>query len=219
MTESVHKLTEPWTLVLTPREAGEYRAQDFPPLLDMLAGLVTPNSGRTRGGVNDPSTRSVVDVKALDLLVGIQDVVGAWSVEFRVQGFTGLSLVTQTARVAAAIDTAWRTGQLLEHDYTRRLNMFDRWAAQVWDLVEPPLTVPLREATCPECGRSKWANENDEWVDNLLVSFRDGGDVQAECRWVSCTFLAVGPRALRDLGFHVGATVDDDTLKEMGVSW
>jgi hypothetical protein len=212
--ESVHRLTEPWTIVLTPREVGEYRAQDFPPLLDMLADMVVPDRGRTMGGVNDPASRSVLDVKALDLLVHIQDVAGAWATEY---GVTALALTGKVHGVTITLDTERRGSRITEADYTRRLAYFDRWAAQIWDLVEPPLQVPLREATCPDCGRAKWANENDEWVDNLLVSYREGGEVQAECRWNSCTFLAVGPVALRQLGFHVGATVDDEALRAMGI--
>lgn len=212
---SVKKLVNPWVAVV--KVEGAWVAQDFPPLLDMLATLVVPDKGRTMGGVNDPSTRSVVDVKALDLLMHIQDVVGSWVTEFRVSGFTPDTLATRANGLNLMIEARWRTSQMTEADYLRRLAYFDRWAAQIWDLVEPPLQVPLRDATCPQCDRAKWVNENDEWTDNLLVSFRDGGEVQAECRWSSCTFLAVGPRALRELGFHVGATVDDETLKDMGI--
>lgn len=216
MTEpSVKKLVSPWVAVV--KAQGAWVAQDFPPLLDMLATLVVPNNGRTKGGVNDPSTRSVVDVKALDLLMHIQDIVGSWVAEFRMGGFTPDTLTTRVDGLNLLIEARWRTSQMLESDYLRRLAYFDRWAAQIWDLVEPPLQVPLRDATCPECGRAKWANDSEEWVDNLLVSYREGGEVQAECRWASCTFLATGDRALLELGYHVGATVDEETLKDMGV--
>jgi hypothetical protein len=213
--ESVHRLTEPWTLVLTPKEAGTYRAQDFPPLMVMLAGLVTPNAGRTRGGVNDPSTRSVLDVKALDLLMHIQDVTRSrltlWGVRVSKD---------DTVDVRAfhnRLETLRSSGGIREDEYHHLSAYFQRWADSIWDLVEPPLQVPLRDATCPVCGRAKWVNENDEWVDALLVSYRDGGDVQATCRWNSCPFVAVGPRALLELGFHVGASSDEDALRSMGV--
>ena len=46
--EAVHKLTQPWVLVLTAKEAGEYKPQDFPPLLEMLQTLVAPSKNSTR---------------------------------------------------------------------------------------------------------------------------------------------------------------------------
>lgn len=213
--ESVHRLTEQWTLVLTPKEAGTYRAQDFPPLLEMLQSMVVPDRGRTMGGVNDPSARSVLDVKALDLLMHIQDVTRS-----RLTGWGVRVSKVDTADVRAfhdRLETLRSSGGIREDEYHHLTAYFQRWADSIWDLVEPPLQVPLREATCPVCGRAKWVNENEEWVDALLVSYREGGEVQAQCRWRSCTFLAVGPKALRELGFHIGATADDDGLRSMGV--
>lgn len=208
-------MTEPWTLVLP--SAG-YRAQEFAPLLDILQDLVAPNSGKTVGGVSMPSQRNVVDVKALDLLMGVEDVVGAWLFEWNTPLGKGQDSLTVRVRVfAKLLEVRWASGGVTEQAYNHLTGTLIRWAGQIWDLVEPPLQVPLRDASCPECGRAKWVNENEEVTDALLVSYRDGGEVQAECRWNSCTFLASGDRALLELGYHVGATVDEDTLRDMGV--
>ncbi len=211
--EAVHKLTQPWVLVLTAKEAGEYKPQDFPPLLEMLQTLVAP-SKNSRGGGRDAATKNVLDVKALDLLLHIEDVLRAWLWEWSVPSS---GLLADVLAFHERLETLWRTGQIIESDYLRLSGYPMRWAAQIWDLVEPPLQIVLRDATCPVCDRAKWVNEHEEWVDNLLVSYREGGDVQAECRWRNCPGLWVGPRALRELGFHVGATTDDDALREMGV--
>jgi hypothetical protein len=210
--ESVHRLVNPWVYVLTPKEAGAYKPQDFPPLLDMLATIVTP-SKNSRGGGKDASTRSILDVKALDLLMHIQDVVRGWLREWSIRSD---ELRADVLTFHERLETLWRTAQIAESEYLRLRGYLDRWAGQIWDLVEPPLQIVLRDATCPVCDRAKWINENEEWVDNLLVSYRDGGDVQAECRWRSCTGLWVGQRALRELGFHIGATSDEEALREMG---
>lgn len=212
---AVHRLTETWTKVLP--EAG-YRSTDFPPLIDILQDLVTPNAGRTVGGASAPSQRNVLDVKALDLLMGVEDVVGAWLYEWNTPLSRGQdSLRVRVAVFAKLLDVRWQSGGITEQAYNHLSSALIRWAGQIWDLVEPPLQVPLRDASCPECGRAKWVNENEEVTDALLVSYRDGGDVQAQCRWASCTFLATGPRALLELGFHVGAERDDDTLRDMGL--
>jgi len=207
---AVHRLTEPWTLVLSTEG---YKPQDFPPLLEILRGLVAPNSGRTKGGVNDPATRSVLDVKALTLLMHIEDVVGAWVNEW---GIPTRGLIPQVVAVSKAAEDRWRTSTLTESDYLNITSHFQRWADQIWDLVEPPLQVPLRDAACPRCERAKWVTDEGEWVDNILVSYRDGGTVQAECRWRNCVGLWSGPSELRELGFSLGVQADAAALSEMG---
>lgn len=212
--EAVHKLTQPWVLVLSAKEAGEYTPQDFPPMLEMLKTMVAP-SKNSRGGGGDAATRNVLDVKALDLLLGIEDVLRAWLWEWSAPA---KDLVSDALAFHDRLETLWRTAQIAERDYLRLSAYPVRWAAQIWDLVEPPLQIVLKESTCPICDRAKWVNENEEWVDNLLVTYREGGEVQAECRWRNCPGLWVGSRALRELGFHVGATSDEEALKEMGVA-
>ena len=209
----VHRLTENWATVV--KVQGKYLAQDFPPLLDMLQNLVTPNTGRTVGGANDPATRSVIDLKALDLLMEIQDIVRSRLNEWGIT--SARDLKADALGFHTRLDALWRATTITEGDYLRLSAYPVTWAQRIWDLIEPPLQLPLKEATCPKCNRAKWINENEEHVDNLLVSFREGGDVQAECRWKSCDGLWYGAKALRELGFHVGATVDDDALREMGI--
>lgn len=211
--EAVHRLTEPWTTVV--RVGGRFQAQDFPPLLDMLAQMVTP-SKNSRGGGGEASTRSVLDVKALDLLMVIQDVSRSWL-------YNWSTPVTKDARVDvgrfwARLQTLHTSGAIADGEYTRLTRYPDAWAAQIWDLIEPPMQVPLRGVSCPECDRAVWVNDEEEQSPALLVSYREGGSVQAECRWRSCGFIAVGDRALLELGYHAGATVDAEALKEMGIS-
>lgn len=213
LSPAVLKLTEPWVIVLSPKEAGSWKAQDFPPLLDMLATLVVPGMEKMGGG-SSPSTRSLADLKALELLMHIQDVVRAWLHEWRIPASGDLKV--DTVAFDTRLDALWRSTSISEPEYLRLNAYAATWATRIWDLIEPPLQVPLKEATCPKCNRAKWINENEEHVDNLLVSFREGGDVQAECRWRNCDGLWYGAVALANLGFHVGATVDKEALREMG---
>lgn len=215
LSNPVHRLTQPWVLVLNPAEAGTYKPQDFPPLLEMLQGMVTPNSGKTRGGANDPAARSVIDVKALDLLTAIEDTTRAWLHEWR-QPVTR-TITTDVQTFYRHLETLWRTAGISESEYVGLSESPERWARAIWDLIEPPLQVPLRATSCPRCGRSKWVNEHGEWVDNLLVSYRAGDEVVALCRWRSCGASWTGPRELRELGFSLGVQADEATLTEMGV--
>lgn len=214
LNEHIDKLINPWTMVLTAKEAGSHRPQDFPPMMDMLRTLVRPNMERTGGG-SSPATRNLVDTTALTLLMHIEDVTRAWLVQWgvKVSGEIKLDLRGYNDR----LDALWRTDAITQTEYTRLLSYPETWAGKIWDILEPPLQVTLKEAECPNCGRAKWINENDDHVDNLIVSYRDGGEVQAECRWNDCNGFWAGTRALRELGFHVGATVDDDALRAMGV--
>jgi hypothetical protein len=211
--EYTNRLTNNWTLVIDKRETGKELHQDFPPLLDMLATMVRPNMERTGGG-SSAATRNLIDTKALTLLMHIEDVSRAWLIEWGIK-VTG-DRKADVAAYSERANTLHRTGVITETDWLRLTSYPQTWVGRIWDLIEPPMQIPLKEAECPKCGRAKWINENDEHVDNILASYRDGGEVQAECRWNDCDGYWVGPRQLRELGFHVGATVDDDALREMG---
>lgn len=215
LSDPVHRLTEPWVLVLSPAEVGTYKPQDFPPLLTMLQGLVTPNSGKTRGGANDPSARSVLDVKALDLLTSIEDTTRAWLSEWREPISRDLAVDVRVFYLR--LEALWSSRAITESEYVGLSELPARWARAIWDLIEPPLQVPLRATACPRCGRHKWVNEDGEWVDALLVSYRKSDEVVAVCRWRSCGASWTGPRELRELGFSLGVQADEDTLTEMGV--
>lgn len=211
--KAVQRLTQPWVTVV--RVDGSFRAQDFPPLLDMLAGMVTP-SKNSHGGGGEASTRSVLDVKALDLLMVVEDVTRAWLFNWSVPASKDLR--ADVVAFHTKLEALWSSGAIGEAEYGRLSRYFESWATQIWDLIEPPLQVPLRGVSCPLCARSVWVNDDEEMSPALLVSFRDGGSVQAACRWASCVFVAVGDRALLELGYHAGATVDAEALKEMGLS-
>ena len=126
---ATHRLTETWTLVLP--SAG-YKAQEFPPLIEILEGLVTPNAGRTVGGASAPSQRNVLDVKALDLLMGIEDVVGAWLFEWNTPLQKGQDALTVKVRVfATLLDIRWRAGHVTESQDTHLSNTLIRWANDI----------------------------------------------------------------------------------------
>ena len=215
MTEStsyaVHRLTEPWTLILA---SEGYTARDFPPLLEILQTLVA-SSNNNRGGGGLAHTRNLLDSKALDLLMHIQDVAGAWLFEWDVKA---AGLIPQVAAFARTLEVRWRTSQLTETAYTNLSNGLERWANQIWDMYEPPARVPLRASTCPACHRAKYVTDAGDESDALVVTFGDAGEPRADCQWGDCGAAWAGAESLIALGKRIGATLDQDTLRDMGVA-
>jgi len=209
MSDALNRLINPWQLTITVN--GEDRMQHFPPLIDMLHNIVG-SSNNNRGGGGLPSTRNMLDTKALDLLINIEDVTRAWLQEWEVGG---------TGDLKADLTLFEHAVQLLdetEHGALRdRLAAYpDQWAARIWDLIEPPLQRRLRDTECPKCGRAKWVNENEEHNDNLTITHRPGQEVTAECSWVDCGAVWVGQDGLKALGRQIGVEFDTSMLETEG---
>lgn len=221
----MQRLTEPWTITVTIDEKARIpyagvSVREFPPLIDMLRGHVTPDTGKTMGGANDPSSRSVLDVKSLDLLMHIEDVVRAWLGEWRIP----------TADIREDLRAFWerlsalhRADSIDQIVYEGLAAMPDVWAVRIWDLIEPPHRITLRGASCPRCDRAKFSNSDGESADNLLVLWRDGQEPTAECQWDDCSAIWVGESGLKALGRELGEefnidailTVDDTRITTM----
>lgn len=216
MTEStsyaVHRLTERWTLIL-PTEG--YAAREFPPLLEILESLVG-SSNNTRGGGGLAHTRNLLDTKALDLLMHIQDVAGAWLFEWDVI-VTAPGIAGRVGAFADRLETLWRGGSLPERNYVNLSANLERWAVSIWNLYEPPARVPLRQSACPSCHRAKVTNDAGDETDALVVTFGDAGEPRADCQWADCGAVWAGAESLIALGDRIGATLDPEALREMGV--
>lgn len=199
MSEGFNRLVYYWSLEVDV--AGEPVVQSFRPLVEELTELVRPSTN-TRGGGGLPSTRNVIDVKALDLLTHIQDVTRAWLHEWNTPGagttrddlilFVGTA---NTLHTSGALDTpVWE-----------RLTAYpDVWAGRIWDLLEPPLQRPLRDSPCPRCGAGKATTEAGETVDAIVLERRYGQEVTAVCRAGDCTAVWVGEEGLKGLGRELG---------------
>ena len=210
LSEGMHRLINPWHLTITVN--NEERAQEFPPLADMLADHVFPNSGKTVGGASAPNTRSVLDVKSLDLLEHITDVTRAWLQEWGVPraGELKLDLRAFWDRLHALKQS---TG--VDDPVTDHLAAYpDTWAVNIWDLIEPPVTRPLRNTECPKCGNAKFTNGEGDRADNLLITYRTGHQVTAECRVRECGGVWVGAQGLADLGRELGIEFNAAELEE-----
>lgn len=209
LSDGMRRLIEPWTLEV-PIEDGT-RTQSFRPLVDILRALVVP-SNNARGGGSAPNTRNLVDAVSLDLLTHIQDVTRAWLQEWGVQ--TAGEIKLDLRGYWDKLNTLRRTGELDETTFEHLASYPDTWAGRIWDLIEPPLRIPLRGSECPKCARDKWVNENQDATDNLIVLWRDGQEVTAECQWMDCAAIWVGETGLIDLGRALGIEVNMEAIVE-----
>lgn len=211
LSDAMRRLIEPWTLTVTVD--GETREQQFPALVDMLTERITPNSAFGGGG-GMASTRNVLDVNSLDMLMHMQDVTGAWLEEWGV--IRGGDLKLDLRGYWDRLDTLHRTGVLDDITHDRLAAYPDTWAVKIWDLIDPPLTRPLRGSECPNCGRAKFINDRDDHVDNLIIRWRTGQEVTAECQWRECGAVWVGRDGLLELGRKLGTEFDFEALAEIG---
>lgn len=209
LSDSMARLIDRWELVVTVGEGD--RVQTFPALVDMLQGQLVPGmEGSAGGGL--PSTRNVLDVGSLDMLIHMQDVTRAWLQEWGVQGAGDLKL--DLRGFWDRLHTLHDAGDLDDTTFEHLASYPDTWAAKVWDLIEPPKTVRLRNTGCPKCDADKVTNADGESSDNLTVTFRVGQLFTAECRNVECGAVWVGRDGLVELGRMLGVEIDIDTLME-----
>lgn len=210
LSDGMRRLIGAWTM--TVHVGGEERNQHFPPLVDMLQGQLVPGmEGGSGGGL--PSTRNVLDVKSLDLLMHIQDVTRAWLQEWGVQGAGELKL--DLRGFWDKLHALHNSDALDDTTFEHLASYPDTWAVKVWDLIEPPKTVPLRRTECPKCAADKVANAEGESTDNLIITFRYGHEFTAECRNVECGAVWVGKDGLIELGRSLGTEIDIDTIMEV----
>lgn len=210
MSDGLAKLIDPWMMTVTV-DGGE-RTQHFPALVDWLSKLVTP-SNNSRGGGGSPATRNLVDAIALDLLIHIQDVTRAWLQEWRVPAAGELKL--DLRGFWDKLNILHDSGAMDDDTYEHLASYPDTWASKVWDLIEPPKQVPLRASECPKCGADKVINGEGEASDPILITFRVGNEVTAECRNRECAAVWIGREGLVELGRSIGVEIDFDTLMEV----
>jgi hypothetical protein len=209
MSDGFNRLVNEWSLEV--EVAGEPHIQTFRPLIDELTDMVRP-SMNARGGGGLPSTRNLIDVKALDLLTHIQDVTRAWLNEWGVPSRG--STRTDIRRFVYRADTLHYTGVIETPDWERLTSYPDTWASRIWDLLEPPLQRPLRDSPCPRCGVAKAANEGGEILDVLVLEQRYGQEPTAVCRAGDCTAVWVGAEGLKSLGRELGIVFDTSVLEQ-----
>lgn len=199
------KLTEPWATVETV--AGRMQKVDHEPLIDMLetyaASSITGGGGQ--GGL--ASERSVIDVKAFQLLADIGTVSAIWLKPHPPARDTKLRLISAVAHRLGL----WRAKDLLLVEMESTARMVETWADRAWDLFNRPREKEIL-ASCPECEKDRYYEEGVKYS-ALVAYYLD--QAWAECR--VCGARWDTREELVKLGFSIRANSDTDTLRELGL--
>lgn len=211
MTEAVHDLVHAWTDVVPTGSRTGLTAVDHEPLLTMLRTAIRSSSGRTASGRSDDSARNPLNIEAFELWEQItRDVLMATRKHTRDNPNPMLAMAVQS--LAGKVDALWANHQILEHEYQALIRKAHTWRAKIWQLFHKPTERELE--FCPACEQSKYIN-NDGEISAALVAFQiDGEQPYAKCR--SCGVVWQGEAQLLILGRMLGATMDTETLRDMG---
>ena len=209
-------LTKPWTDVLSPQEsgAGKYYPIDYPPMLDMLDEAKRSSLGGTSAGRSPDAERSLLNLKAFSLYEHIDGTTRAWWRE------TSKSRCPDDLRVALAslfgtLNALHASHQITDNRYGHITRQFPRWRVQIWELFDPPIVKELTGA-CPNCDETTYSNPEGERSPALLAFYWKGIRPEAKCQ--RCGEHWVGEGQLISLGRVLGATMDEDALREMGIA-
>jgi hypothetical protein len=205
---AIERLTQPWTDVVAPTEAGgEYKHIQHAPLLDLLLESVRSSLGRTASGPGSNSDRSPIDLKAFAMLEGIDGIVRAWAREFNLDHKAELKALLPD--VYGHLEDRWTGNQVAESVYVGLTNGFVRWADDIWNMFDPPIRKEITEA-CPECKQRYFFTSDEERQAALIATARAGHELRVECQ--RCHANWEGKESLLKLAFTIGANSDHDEL-------
>jgi len=88
------------------------------------------------------------------------------------------------------------------------------WVRQIEGMFNPEVVKEL-VGPCPECQATRASNRDGEEQSALYLHYSSENTPEAMCR--VCGWNVSGDRGLLELGYHLGATVDEEALKDMGV--
>lgn len=215
-TIALEKLTRPWSDVLSPKESGtdRYIPVEYPPLLDMLDEACRSSYGAGASGASsDPASRNLINLEAHGLREHIDGTVRAWVRELSKQRPES-ELKDTLGQLAGILNAHHAAHTITDTEHERISAFFPRWCERIWSLFDPPTVKDLIGA-CPNCSETKYTALDGSKASALIAYFWKGIRPEAKCQ--SCGFHWSGERELLELGYHIGATQDEEALRDMGV--
>lgn len=88
------------------------------------------------------------------------------------------------------------------------------WVRQIEGMFNPEVMKEL-VGPCPSCEAIRATNREGEEQSALYLHYSSENNPEAVCRL--CGWNVSGERGLLELGYHLGATVDEEALRDMGV--
>lgn len=212
---AVEALTRNWSDVLSPKESGtgKYQPIDYPPLLDMLAEAKSSSLGKTGAGRSPDAERNILNLAAFSLWEHIDGSTRAWIRELS-KSQAEPELKAAVTQLAGMMKAAHASHQMKDDRYHHMVAMLKRWRTQIWELFDPPVVKDLI-GSCPNCGESVSVNLEGGKTTALIAYYWKGIKPEAKCQ--CCGERWEGPSQLISLGRVIGAEVDEEALREMGV--
>lgn len=192
------------------------RSLDRAPLMADLRRAISGDMGRSAArGASNPETRSVLDLDAFTMYEDISGRVDAFY-----KALTGSRPRETPEATLRAWYVAFRAFFLSGH-YTpaqalRVEKQLGRFVYRIQSYLDPPRMKELIGA-CPidGCGKEFHRADGGSVQSALYASYKAGEQPFAKCRACGSEWVGVGPLVI--LGRHIGATANEDALREMGV--
>lgn len=105
-------------------------------------------------------------------------------------------------------------GQVPDSFIIRWRGITAAWVRSIEGMFNPPVVKELI-GSCPSCEATHAANEDGEQTTALYVHYDDSNNPEAVCRL--CGWNVSDQLGLVNLGRHLGASQDEDALRDMGV--
>jgi hypothetical protein len=213
---AVERLTQNWTDVVAPSEAGgEYKHVNHGPLLDLLRQAVASSLGRTTSGPGGGNERSPIDLKSFTLMETIDGIVRAWGREFGLDYKSDLKSLLVT--VHGKLEILWAHDRIAKSVYVGLTDGFVRWADDIWLMFDPPIRKEI-VAACPNpmCGERYYLTRDGDRQAALVAEVRQGFQPRVECQ--RCHANWEGKESMLQLARSIGANTNFDELGHEGAA-
>jgi hypothetical protein len=197
--EAVDALTKPVRHAYTQHEveyAGRVLSErivrrEDAPLLEQLSAAIGSNLGAAGSSGKLARERTPLDISALTMLEEIDERVWAWMLDAGIRP----SRRAATGEMLRRWFVAWKVKRKEDAAITAHIQVLNRWAAGIRDLLDPPVKQELT-SPCPRCGKM-WVTlgkgEETESVRALWAVWRDNPDESyGTCRACGHVWLGVG---------------------------
>lgn len=184
------------------------------PLLEQIRQAMYGDLGATESGKSAAAQeRSVLDIGAFTLYEDITGRIEAY--HHHLTGKPKRDTAEETLRAwFVAFNARHLSGNYTEPQMLRTLSQLNKFAGRILGYFDPPRAKEL-EGPCPQCNSGSVNDGQGARQTALYASYKAGEQPFVRCR--SCGAEWVGERTLLELGYHLGAQVDEETLRDMGV--
>lgn len=190
------------------------------PLIAQIRAGIYGDTGKTHGGHNLASQRGLMDLGAFELY---EDITGRIDASFKyLTGQRPRETAEATLRAwFVAYQNEYRKNLYPEATVKQQLSELRAWSRRIRAHFDPPRQkelagpCPALDAEGKECAQSEYVGLDGSKHTALFVQYRNDESPEARCR--CCGARWEGTLTLLNLGYYLGANVDHDTLRQMGV--